>query len=141
VKGLLVTGAIAAGGAVITDRVYEKVGKSLGLAGWQRSLAKMATGIALGILIGKFLKKPKLAAAFAIGPVVVGAMEIFGVVMQKSPLGAVIGFDKVDPYRSAYAPLYGLNALGSQPSFEPMHHRTNPARRPATQPYVPAAGY
>ena len=72
VKGVLITGAIATGGAVVTDQVYEKIGGSLGLEGWKRDIAKMATGIALGILIAKIFKKPKLAAACAIGPVVRG---------------------------------------------------------------------
>lgn len=140
VKGLLLTGGIAAGGAIITTKVYDKVGKSLNLAGWQRALAKMATGIALGIIIGKFLKKPRLAAAFAIGPVVAGSLEIFADIMKDSSLGAIIGFEPVTPFRQAYAPLYGAGGLGSSPSYEPMDYRTNPARRPVTRPFV-ASGY
>ncbi len=113
IKGVLITGTIAAAGAIITDQVYERIGASLGLAGWKRDLAKMATGIALGLVIAKFLKKPRLAAAFAIGPVVAGALNLFGDVMgnRVSGLGAYT-FTPSDAINSMYAPLYGANAPG-----------------------------
>ena len=74
VKGVLITGGIAAGGAIATDSLFEKIGASWDIEGWQRDLAKMGLGVALGILIAKILKKPQIAAAFAIGPIVAGGM-------------------------------------------------------------------
>ena len=109
VKGVLITGAIAAAGAIVTDQLYEKIGASLNLDGWKRDLAKMATGIALGIIIAKFTKKPKLAAAFAIGPVVAGAIRLFGDVMG-TPAVDGLGLNTFTPssaFDSMYSPLYG----------------------------------
>lgn len=111
VKGVLITGAIAAAGAIATDQIYEKIGASLNLDGWKRNLAKIATGIALGIIIAKFTKKPKLAAAFAIGPVVVGAMRLFGDVMG-TPATEGLGLTAYTPssaFNSMYSPLWGQN--------------------------------
>ena len=108
IQGVLLTGAIATAGAVITDKVYEKIGESLGLEGWKRELAKMATGIALGILIAKFAKKPRLAAAFAIGPIVLGGLNLFGDIMGGTSGLGMVAFNPVsNPYESMYAPLYG----------------------------------
>jgi len=110
VKGVLITGGIAAGGAIVTQQIVDKVAKNWEIAGWKRDLAQIGTGIALGILIAKVFKKPKLAAAFAIGPVVAGAMKIFGEVMHSSTAG--LGFNAYTPvnaFESMYAPLYGAN--------------------------------
>ncbi len=119
VKGVLITGGIAAGGAIITQKIYAKFGGSLGLTGWKASLAKMATGIALGILVAKVLKKPKLAAAFAIGPVVAGMIELSAEVLGDdvpalSGFGAT-AFEPVSPYSSMYA---GTEGLGSAISYD-----------------------
>lgn len=117
VKGVIITGAIAAGGALVTERVYEKIGPTLKLDGWKADLAEMATGIALGLLIGKFLKRPKLAAAFAIGPVVHGGIKMLSrVLAQTSGLGYT-AFEPVSSYTSMYGPLYGANQLGATTEY------------------------
>ena len=139
VKGVLITGAIAAGGAITTDALFEKVAAKLEIEGWQRDLAKMATGVALGILIAKILKKPKLAAAFAIGPVVAGAMRIFAEVLGPvSGLGMTL-IEPADRYTSMYAPFYGTEKppalpVGSLTSFSRADSLTSPA------PYMAQAG-
>lgn len=110
VKGVLITGMIAVGGAFVTERVYDKIGAELKLAGWKADLAEMATGVVLGLLIGKLLKRPKLAAAFAIGPVVNGGMKLFTTLMAEAGSTHGVGltaFQPVTPYSSMYAPLYG----------------------------------
>lgn len=113
VKGVLITGSIAAGGAILTDRVFDKVAGNWNIAGWKRDAAKMAFGIALALVIGKVTKKPKLAAAFAIGPVVAGAMRIFGSLMGDGTAGlGFVAFNPSTAYDSMYAPLYGDDALG-----------------------------
>lgn len=81
VQNVLVIGAIAAGGALATEAIFNEIEAkfpSLNLTGYAKELAKASAGIALGILISKLLKKPQLGAAFAIGPVVAAAMRIFG---------------------------------------------------------------
>ena len=111
VKGVLITGGIAAGGAIVTQQLFDKAAANWDIAGWKRHLAQMATGIALGILIAKVFKKPKLAAAFAIGPVVAGGLKIFGEVMHTSTT-AGLGFNAYTPvnaYESMYAPFYGAD--------------------------------
>lgn len=134
VKGVLITGAIAAGGALTTDALFEKIGANWGIVGWQRDLAKMGTGIALGILIAKILKKPRLAAAFAIGPIVAGAMRIFADVLgPTSGLGETV-VEKANRYTSQYAPFYGTQQapalpMGSVDSYGPANQMTSPPAR------------
>lgn len=147
VKGVLITGAIAVGGAFVTERIYEKIGKELKLSGWKADLAEMATGIAIGLLIGKFLKRPKLAAAFAIGPVVLGGMKFANrVLATTSGLGGPIGltaFEPVTPYSSMYAPLSGARsrALGSTVKFEPIGPSSyRQAAEPSRRPMIPVPG-
>lgn len=133
VKGVLITGAIAAGGAVVTAEVYKKIGGTLKLDGWMRDLAEMATGIALGIILGKLTKKPKLAAAFAIGPVVSGGLKLFAHVMTEKELEGLgmTAFSPVNPYDSMYAPLYGANkGLGSQVAYEQIPETAYPGTIP-----------
>lgn len=133
VKGVVITGAIAASGAIVTDQVFEKIGANLNLVGWKRDLAKIATGIALGILIAKILKKPRIAAAFAIGPIVAGLLNIFGDVMSGSTAGlGLTAFQPVGAYNSMYAPLYGTSppALGLN-TFQTVGPSAYPGRVPA----------
>lgn len=140
VKGILLTGGIAAAGAIVTDQVYERIGASLNLAGWKRNLAKIATGIALGIILAKFTKKPRLAAAFAIGPVVVGAMRLFADIMGE-PAVAGLGLTAFTPssaYESMYSPLYGAKGAGGLGvnTYEPVG-----APASAFAPPPPLSGY
>ena len=132
VKGVVITGAIAAGGAIVTAQIFDKVAGRWGIEGWKRDLAQMATGIALGILIAKLLKKPKLAAAFAIGPVVAGAIKIFGGLMGPGAT-AGLGLTTYTPataYQSMYAPLYGADQGLGLNTFEAKGARSYPASVP-----------
>lgn len=76
VKDVFLTGGIAAGGAIVTDRLFDIVQEKVKLEGYQASVAKAATGVALGLVIGKLFRKPRIGAAFAIGPIVLVALEI-----------------------------------------------------------------
>lgn len=76
VKEIVYTGAIAGAGAIATDFVWGKIGDKFNFQNEMLALAKIATGIGLGIVIAKFLKKPRLGVAFAIGPVVVGVKDM-----------------------------------------------------------------
>ena len=133
VKGVLITGSIAAGVAILTDQVFNKVAGNWNIEGWKRDAAKIAFGIGLAILIAKITKKPKLAAAFAIGPVVAGALHIFGDLMGNTAGLGLVTFTPSTAYNSMYSPLYGAeNGLGLT-TFEPV---TGP---PAAIPPVPAS--
>jgi len=108
VKGVLITGSIAAGGAIVTEKVFDTISKQVELHGYAKELAKMATGVFLGIIIGKVLKKPQIAAAFAIGPVVAGVINIIHNLLGEPPAEWEVpategyGMDMVaiEPYRS-----------------------------------------
>jgi len=76
IKSVLYTGMIAAGGAVLTERVFKMLPVEWNLTGYKGAGVKVAIGIAMGLVIAKVLKKPKIAAAFAIGPVVSAVMDI-----------------------------------------------------------------
>lgn len=104
IKGVLITGSIAAGGAIVTEKVFETVAAKLEIAGYQRELAKIATGVALGILISKVLKKPRLGAAFAIGPIVAGAINIFQELMGPVSGLGLVAMNPATPETSMYAP-------------------------------------
>lgn len=140
VKGVLITGGIAAGGAITVDALFDKIGANWDIVGWQRDLAKMGLGVALGILIAKTLKKPSLAAAFAIGPIVAGGMRIFADILDRQNGTAGFGMSVIEPadrYTSMYAPFYGtgappaLPALGSTDVYSEADALTSPA------PYIP----
>jgi len=114
VQGVLVTGAIAAGGAIATNALFDKVAGQLQLDGYAKELAKAATGIALGIVISKVLKKPALGAAFAIGPVVAAAMQIFANV-----LGTTSGLGLVSLKRVPAPSLGQLTQISNTPGATP----------------------
>lgn len=80
VKGVLITGLIAAGGAVVTRKLFDAYGSKLNLTkgSIEESLAIGAIGIGGGIMISKFLKKPDIGAAFAVGTLVLAGMNIIG---------------------------------------------------------------
>ncbi len=121
IKGVLITGAIAAGGAIVTQQIFDKIAKDWSVTGWKRDVAQIGLGIGLGILIAKVLKKPRLAAAFAIGPVVAGAIRIFGGLMPGSTAGlGYTAFTPVNAYSSMYAPLYGTQEGLGLTTYEAM---------------------
>ena len=72
--------------------------------------------IALGIVIGKVTKKPKLGAAIAIGPVVLAALKILAETMKLGPFAGVgnypIGLTTIEPYRQELQGALGI----AQPS-------------------------
>lgn len=130
IKGVLITGSIAAGGAIVTQQIFDKIAANWSIQGWKRDLAQIGLGIGLGILIAKVLKKPRLAAAFAIGPVVAGSLRIFGGLMGGSTAGlGLTTFSPANAYDSMYSPLYGDQNLGLN-TFEPLGPG-GPGRPPA----------
>jgi len=108
VKDVAVTAAIGAGGAIVTDMVFDQLVKNIeslaNLQGYTRAVAEAAVGIGLGIIVGKFLKRPKLGAKLAMGPVVLAALRIAGELMNTGPFAADrelagMGMMSIDAYR------------------------------------------
>lgn len=85
--GVLITGGIAAAGAILAESVYEKLGvegAKLQLEGWKRQAAILAVGLGIALLVAKYAKKPRIAAALAIGPAVAVGMRLFADIMKKN---------------------------------------------------------
>ncbi len=99
VKEVLLFGGLAAGGAFLTEHVWNLIGKSFTLKPTEKALAEIATGIGLGMIIARFTKKPKLGAAVAIGAVVKGGLELFG-----QFAGSTSGLGLYDVSRTGYEP-------------------------------------
>jgi hypothetical protein len=80
VKGIVMTGAMAGAGAVISNKVWKYIAEAGGLSTTATPkwvpFANMATGIAIGLIISKLLKKPALGVAFATGAVAVGVRDV-----------------------------------------------------------------
>ena len=118
------TGGIAVGGAILTEEVFKRIAARYPMEGWKYAVAEIATGLALGIAIGKILKKPKLAAIIAIGPVVVGGLRLLGTLVNAGPFaagGAMSGVEDmglmtVEPYQqpmlTGAAPAVGAMQVG-----------------------------
>lgn len=119
VKEVAITAAIGAGGAILTDIVFDQLAKNIetigNMSGYTRALMEAATGIAVGIAVGKLLKKPRLGAKIAMGPVVLAALRIAGELLNAGPFAADrglsdIGMMAIDPLRPELA---GEGDLGS----------------------------
>ena len=87
VKGIVMAGAMAGAGAFVTGKVWDQIAKSIigteadgttlkKIEANTLSLAKMATGIAIGLVISKLLKKPAMGVAFATGAVAIGVKDL-----------------------------------------------------------------
>jgi len=123
VKKIAIAGGIGAGGVIVTDWVFDQITKNVeslaGLTGAKRAAAEAATGIAIGIIVGKFLKRPKLAANLAIGPVILGIARALGDLAGIGPFaagGELSGFDadalgmmSIEPYQEEA--IEGLGAM------------------------------
>ena len=110
VKAVGMTALIAAGGAVATDFIMKELRSTLKLTPGSdtENLAKAVIGIGGGIVIGKFLKKPQLGAAFAIGAV---TMAVYNMLKKNITSLQGMGYTQVERNRAFYpAPL----ALGAQ---------------------------
>lgn len=112
IKDVLYTGLIATGGALLTDQVFNLFASSWVdasgnpvLVGWKRHLAEAATGIGLGVLVGRLLKRPRLGAMLAIGPVVFAGVRMLGELLNMGPMAlpvsptAGLGRVAIEPYQ------------------------------------------
>lgn len=136
IQSLLVTGGIAAGGAVITQKVFDMIATKITLTGVKRYVAEMATGIAIGIVVGKVFKKPKLGANIAIGPIVLGALKIFGELMHTGPMAPYsgLGLQTIQPYtpQNPYSGL-GYQQIGTNVPAWMMEPQVDPTAMAGSQ--------
>ena len=114
-KGTLLTGAVAVGGAVLAAKAGGFIVPMLKLDPASTMTPKwimiieVAIGLVAGYAVGKYAKKPDLGAAVALGPVVVNGLKVVGMFLQpaSSPIAGHYGAPDV----SASAPL-GANVPG-----------------------------
>lgn len=104
IKDVLYIGLVATGGALLTDQVFNLFAGKLGVTGYTRHLAEAATGIGLGVLVGRFLNKPRLGAMLAIGPVVFAGVRMLGELLNVGPMAplspaAGLGMVAIEPYQ------------------------------------------
>lgn len=78
IKDTLITGGVAVGGAILTSKAVNYLAPMVGIdtgSKWM-PVIEIGTGIALGVGIGKVMRKPDLGAAFAIGPIVINGLRL-----------------------------------------------------------------
>lgn len=114
-KGTLLTGAVAVGGAVLAAKAAGFIMPMLKLdpastmtPKWAM-IMEVAIGLLAGYAVGKYAKKPDLGAAVALGPVVVNGLKTVGLFL--SPASAPIAGHYGAPDVRASAPL-GANVPG-----------------------------
>lgn len=112
VKDVAITAGIGALGAIITDIIFDQLVKNIeslaGLTGYKRAAAEAITGIALGIVVGKVMKRPRLGAKLATGPVVLAVLRVAGELLNAGPYAADrgladVGMMAIEPYRPELA--------------------------------------
>ena len=93
IKDTLITGGVAVGGAVVTGKAVIWFAPMVNIDSTSKWLPaiEIATGIILGVVLGKVTNKPDLGAAFAIGPVVVNGLKIVtGIMAPGNGLGRML---------------------------------------------------
>ena len=126
IKPVLLNGAVAAGGAIITDKLFTKLDKEVinkdkvRISGIPLHLLEITTGLALGLIIGKVTRKPALAAMLAIGPVMVGTLRIFGELLGQPSLSGIspVGMMSIEPYRETYSGVPALAAPNTSGAWQ-----------------------
>jgi len=144
VKGIVYQGAMAGAGAFLTGKVWDMIAgavtdaigtkedtatvKSLGAD--TLALCKMATGIAIGLVISKVLKKQAIGVAFATGAVAIGVKDLmFRMLASKEEKAAEIDRIKLD--------LAGIPQIRQSGEFQRAIAAANFRGVPAIGPGVP----
>ena len=87
-KGTLLTGAVAVGGAVLAAKAGGWIAPMLKLDPTSTATPKwimiieVAIGLLAGYAVGRYAKQPDLGAAVALGPVVVNGLKVVGMFLQ-----------------------------------------------------------
>lgn len=107
-KGTLLTGAVAVGGAVLAAKGVGYVAPMLKLApgSYWIMVIEVAIGLLAGYAIGKYAKKSDIGAAVALGPVVVNGLKVVGLFLAPSASSPIAG------HYAGNAPVNTRDALG-----------------------------
>lgn len=96
-KGTLLTGAVAVGGAVLAAKAGAWIAPMLKFDPTKTSTPKwmmvieVVIGLVAGYAVGKYAKQPDLGAAVALGPVVVNGLKVAGMFLQPAASSAIAG--------------------------------------------------
>jgi hypothetical protein len=127
VKSVGMVALVAAGGAIATDYVFNNMlkGKTAGTDiftfadnSWEQNVAKAVFGVAGGLVIGKFMKKPQLGAAFAIGAVALAVYNIVNKEVLTSMKG--LGYISARNARGFQPAALGASRVTDTRAFQPM---------------------
>jgi len=105
-KGTLLTGAVAVGGAIVAGKAVAYLAPMIKIAAdskWIMAL-EVIVGLLGGYAVARFAKQPDLGAAVALGPVIVNGLRIVGPLLTPGASGAVAGRRR--------APVKASNELG-----------------------------
>lgn len=85
IKGALVTGGLAVGGAVGARKIVSYVAPMLKMEDKPKvvMVLEIATGVVVGVLVGKYTGKSEIGMALAVGPVVLNGMALVGEFMPE----------------------------------------------------------
>ena len=139
-KGTLLTGAVAVGGAVLAAKAGAFIVPMLKLDATAPSTAKwlmiieVMIGLLAGYAVGRYAKKPDLVAAVALGPVVVNGLRVVGMFLQPSASNPIAGhYAGAGPQVRASEPL-GMTVPGGyfpewayQSGYQDTINKQNPA--------------
>lgn len=96
-KGTLLTGAVAVGGAVLAAKAGAWIAPMLKFDPTKTSTPKwmmvieVVIGLVAGYAVGKYAKQPDLGAAVALGPVIVNGLKVAGMFLQPTASSAIAG--------------------------------------------------
>jgi hypothetical protein len=137
VKSVGMVALVAAGGAIATDYIFRDLlkGKTAGtdIMGFangstEQNIAKAVTGVAGGLIIGRFLKKPQLGAAFAIGAV---ALAVYNILNKTLKITTVKGLGYIATERQKAFYPRPMAALGAQRAEDAMSFKPMPVPQAA----------
>lgn len=92
-KGTLLTGAVAVGGAIVAGKAVAYLAPMIKIAGdskWIMAL-EVIVGLLGGYAVARWAKQPDLGAAVALGPVIVNGLRIVGPLLTPSASAPVAG--------------------------------------------------
>jgi len=136
IKDTLLTGGLAIGGAVVTNKAVAFVAPYINLdpadpkhEKWIAAL-EIITGVGAGWAVGKYGGKPEIGAAIAIGPVVVNGLKLAGWMITPGATAPIAGAGAYP-----YQPQGALGLPISQEEFPPGWIYEHPGVNQAAQQY------